>query len=141
MMSRPASYCSGVTRRPIVFLIAQKITNELANAAPKAAPMPSTWAPSWWKLPVYQRPPSPTAFSFASVFAVSYGVFWAIKKTIGLRVSAEEEEAGLDIVEHGMYGYPEQFIPVPERPGAPPFSGAPAAAPVMRAATPAPSES
>jgi hypothetical protein len=21
-----------------------------------------------------------------------------------------EEEAGLDIVEHGMYGYPEQFI-------------------------------
>jgi Amt family ammonium transporter len=26
-------------------------------------------------------------------------------------VSAEEEEAGLDIAEHGMYGYPEQFIP------------------------------
>ena len=29
-------------------------------------------------------------------------------------VSAEEEEAGLDISEHGMYGYPEQFIPAPE---------------------------
>ena len=40
--------------------------------------------------------------------------FWAIKKTYGLRVSAEEEEAGLDITEHGMYGYPEQFIPAPE---------------------------
>ena len=30
--------------------------------------------------------------------------------TIGMRVSEAEEEAGLDIVEHGMYGYPEQFI-------------------------------
>ena len=37
-----------------------------------------------------------------------------IKKTIGLRVSPEEEDAGLDISEHGMYGYPEQFIPQPE---------------------------
>ena len=41
-------------------------------------------------------------------------MFWVIKKTFGLRVSAEEEEAGLDISEHGMYGYPEQFIPAPE---------------------------
>ena len=32
----------------------------------------------------------------------------AISKTIGLRVTAEEEMAGLDISEHGMYGYPEQ---------------------------------
>ena len=48
------------------------------------------------------------------VFALSYGTFWAIKKTIGLRVTEEEEDAGLDIVEHGMYGYPEQFIPLPE---------------------------
>jgi Amt family ammonium transporter len=31
----------------------------------------------------------------------------------GLRVTAEED-AGLDISEHGMYGYPEQFIPAPE---------------------------
>jgi Amt family ammonium transporter len=51
---------------------------------------------------------------FAFVFAVSYATFWAIKKTYGLRVSAEEEDAGLDISEHGMYGYPEQFIPEPE---------------------------
>src|SRR6476659_7252148 len=51
---------------------------------------------------------------FAFVFAASYGTFWAIKKTYGLRVTAEEEEAGLDISEHGMYGYPEQFIPAPE---------------------------
>ena len=51
---------------------------------------------------------------FAFVFVLSFGAFWAIKKTYGLRVSAEEEEAGLDITEHGMYGYPEQFIPAPE---------------------------
>ena len=54
------------------------------------------------------------ATAFAFVFTISYATFWAIKKTIGLRVTAEEEEAGLDIAEHGMYGYPEQFIPAPE---------------------------
>jgi Amt family ammonium transporter len=54
------------------------------------------------------------AVVFAFVFTLSYGTFWAIKKTYGLRVTAEEEAAGLDISEHGMYGYPEQFIPAPE---------------------------
>ena len=62
---------------------------------------------------------------FAFVFAFSFATFWAIKKTYGLRVTAEEEDAGLDISEHGMYGYPEQFIPAPELVG---YS--PAAAPV-----------
>jgi hypothetical protein len=28
-------------------------------------------------------------------------------------VKPEEERYGLDIVEHGMWGYPEQFMPVP----------------------------
>jgi Amt family ammonium transporter len=51
------------------------------------------------------------AAAFVCVFVISYITFFAIKKTIGLRVSVEEEEAGLDIAEHGMYGYPEQFIP------------------------------
>jgi ammonium transporter, Amt family len=51
---------------------------------------------------------------FAFVFVASYLVFGLIKATYGLRVSAEEEDAGLDISEHGMYGYPEQFIPAPE---------------------------
>ena len=51
---------------------------------------------------------------FAFVFTLSYLTFYAIKKTYGLRVTAEEEDAGLDISEHGMYGYPEQFIPAPE---------------------------
>ena len=39
--------------------------------------------------------------------------FWLIKATIGLRVSEEEELRGLDISEHGMFGYPERFIEVP----------------------------
>ena len=52
--------------------------------------------------------------AFAFVFMLSFATFWLIKKTYGLRVSAEEEDAGLDITEHGMYGYPEQFIPAPE---------------------------
>ena len=51
---------------------------------------------------------------FAFVFVLSFATFWLIKKFYGLRVTADEEEAGLDISEHGMYGYPEQFIPAPE---------------------------
>src|SRR5512132_4195845 len=57
--------------------------------------------------------------AFGCVFTVSYIVFALIKATIGLRVSPEQEDAGLDISEHGMYGYPEQFIPQPEYPGGP----------------------
>ena len=51
---------------------------------------------------------------FAFVFVASFITFFLIKKTYGLRVTADEEDAGLDISEHGMYGYPEQFIPAPE---------------------------
>ena len=53
---------------------------------------------------------------FALVFLLSYATFWAIKMTIGLRVDDAEEDIGLDIASHGMYGYPEQFIPQPEFP-------------------------
>jgi Amt family ammonium transporter len=79
---------------------------------------------------------------FAFVFSASFATFWLIKKTIGLRVSADQEDAGLDIVEHGMYGYPEQFIPAPEigagsvGPHAPAYSpggGTPATATAMTA--------
>jgi Amt family ammonium transporter len=49
--------------------------------------------------------------TFGTVLTVSYLLFAAIKHTIGIRVSAEDEDAGLDISETGMYGYPEQFIP------------------------------
>jgi Amt family ammonium transporter len=47
----------------------------------------------------------------AFVFCASAAVFYACKKTIGLRVDAQQELEGLDIHEHGMWGYPEQFLP------------------------------
>ena len=43
---------------------------------------------------------------FAFVFVASAAVFYACKKTIGLRVNAQQELEGLDIHEHGMWGYP-----------------------------------
>jgi Amt family ammonium transporter len=81
------------------------------------------------------------AVAFACVFVVSYLVFAVIKATIGLRVATEEEEAGLDISETGMYGYPEIFIPAPETAtaGASPTVGG-ARTPSLGAATPQPSE-
>ena len=60
------------------------------------------------------------------MFVVSYASSALIKATIGLRVTAEEEDAGLDISEHGMYGYPEQFIPQPEYSTGLQLGGAPA---------------
>ena len=46
-------------------------------------------------------------------FSASFVTFYVIKKTLGLRVKEEDELRGLDISEHGMYGYPERFIDVP----------------------------
>jgi Amt family ammonium transporter len=73
------------------------------------------------------------AVAFTFVFGLSYLTFAAIKATIGLRVSEDEEEAGLDIIEHGMYGYPEQFIPQSEIGGG--LTGTPARAPAAAAVT------
>ena len=43
----------------------------------------------------------------AFVFVVSLVVWFAIKATMGLRVSEEEELEGLDIGEHGNRAYPD----------------------------------
>jgi ammonium transporter, Amt family len=51
--------------------------------------------------------------AFVGVFSISFLIFFAIKAVYGLRVKPDEERYGLDIVEHGMWGYPEQFMPVP----------------------------
>jgi Amt family ammonium transporter len=53
------------------------------------------------------------AIAFTTVFVLSFGLFALIRATVGLRVSAREEMEGLDISEHGMWGYPEAFMPVP----------------------------
>jgi Amt family ammonium transporter len=45
--------------------------------------------------------------AFATVLILSYVTFWVIAKTVGLRVTPEEELAGLDITEHGAYGVPD----------------------------------
>ena len=44
---------------------------------------------------------------FAWVFVTSLAVWFVIKKTIGIRVSAEEEYEGIDISECGLEAYPE----------------------------------
>jgi Cyclic nucleotide-binding domain/Ammonium Transporter Family len=49
----------------------------------------------------------------AFTFTASFIVLWIFKKTIGIRTHSEDEELGLDVSEHGMWGYPEFFIPVP----------------------------
>lgn len=53
------------------------------------------------------------AATVAFTGALTAIVFLAIKMTVGLRVSEQHETSGLDISEHGMFGYPEQFIEVP----------------------------
>ena len=77
--------------------------------------------------------------AFTAVFAVSFAIFFAIKAVYGLRVKPEEESYGLDIVEHGMWGYPEQFMPVPgyeyHQPTPPAGRPAPRPAPVGMSAT------
>jgi ammonium transporter, Amt family len=41
----------------------------------------------------------------AAAFVAAYGLFMAVKATVGLRVSAHEEVTGLDVAEHGAIAY------------------------------------
>jgi ammonium transporter, Amt family len=49
----------------------------------------------------------------AFTFGVSFGLLYLFKVTVGIRTEPEVETAGLDVSEHGMWGYPEFYIPVP----------------------------
>ncbi|HEY8443673.1 MAG TPA: ammonium transporter [Clostridia bacterium] len=49
----------------------------------------------------------------AFVFATTFLVWFILKKTIGIRVSLEEEIQGLDIGEHGNVAYPDFAIVAP----------------------------
>jgi len=46
-------------------------------------------------------------------FTASFAGLWVMKRLWGIRVEEETETAGLDVSEHGMWGYPEFYIPVP----------------------------
>jgi Amt family ammonium transporter len=49
----------------------------------------------------------------AFTFTASFLVLYLMKVTFGIRSEPEAETAGLDVSEHGMWGYPEFYIPVP----------------------------
>ena len=49
----------------------------------------------------------------AFTFGASFAMLWLMKVTIGIRAEPDVESAGLDVSEHGMWGYPEFYIPVP----------------------------
>jgi Amt family ammonium transporter len=49
----------------------------------------------------------------AFTFTASFGSLWALNRLWGIRVEEHVETAGLDVAEHGMWGYPEFYIPVP----------------------------
>ncbi|MBM3676273.1 MAG: ammonium transporter [Actinobacteria bacterium] len=49
----------------------------------------------------------------AFTFGASFLILWVMKATVGIRTEPEVEAAGLDVSEHGMWGYPEFYIPVP----------------------------
>jgi len=56
-------------------------------------------------------------------------LFFILKKTIGLRVSAEEEIQGLDAMEHGMVAYPQDVDFTPGAPSPAPSIYRPGVAP------------
>src|SRR2546421_11149992 len=49
------------------------------------------------------------AAAFASVFAISFVIFFVIKATYGLRVEEGEERYGLGILAQGLTGDPDEF--------------------------------
>jgi Amt family ammonium transporter len=49
----------------------------------------------------------------AFTFTASFGVLWTMRAAVGIRTEPAVEAAGLDVSEHGMWGYPELYIPVP----------------------------
>ena len=49
----------------------------------------------------------------AFTFTLSFLILLLFKVTVGIRTEPEVEQLGLDVSEHGMWGYPEFYIPVP----------------------------
>jgi Amt family ammonium transporter len=55
----------------------------------------------------------------AFISAASFGTWYVMRQTLGIRVSAAEEEEGLDVGEHGMEAYPGFVQGAPESVSAP----------------------
>ena len=49
----------------------------------------------------------------AFTFSASFSALWVLNRIWGIRVEPQVEAQGLDVHEHGMWGYPEFYIPVP----------------------------
>ncbi len=62
------------------------------------------------------------AGAFAFVLVMSFIILGGMKAIMGIRVTEEEETMGLDISEHGTYGYPEQMKNVETKSGGGTFS-------------------
>jgi ammonium transporter, Amt family len=49
----------------------------------------------------------------AFTFGTSFAALYVLHRVWGIRVEPHVESQGLDVHEHGMWGYPEFYIPVP----------------------------
>ena len=95
--------------------------------------------------PLLRRRPAPARHAGARprgrrrvhVLASSFAILFLFKITFGIRTEPEVEEAGLDVSEHGMWGYPEFYIPVPGGYGTETHSHLAGATAAQRAAAPA----
>ncbi len=56
------------------------------------------------------------AVNFAWAFGTGFLLFYILKRTVGIRVSPEEELVGLDISEHGVVTYPDFVYSEPAKP-------------------------
>ena len=65
------------------------------------------------RLPPARRPGARARRGRRIHVQASFAVLWVFKRTVGIRTEPEVETAGLDVSEHGMWGYPEFYIPVP----------------------------
>ncbi|MDO7906005.1 ammonium transporter [Paenibacillus sp. JX-17] len=61
--------------------------------------------------------------TFVFVLVISFIILGGMKAIMGIRVTEEEETMGLDISEHGTYGYPEQMKLVTDAEARAPKSG------------------
>ncbi|MEO0560354.1 MAG: ammonium transporter [Bacteroidota bacterium] len=51
--------------------------------------------------------------AFLWTFPISYGLFYALDRALGLRIDEETESGGLDLHEHGAVAYPEFLMMAP----------------------------